>query len=285
MMEHGAFGAFLRDPAALPGDSIGGSCRRSSISELREAPRAQALARDAWLPGIQVMTARVKEGSAAGLYLAAQGGHNAESHNHNDVGNFLVYADGQPAIIDVGVETYTAKTFSSKRYEIWTMQSAYHNCPTIDGVMQAAGRQFAASDVNYRSTEDDAEFRLNIAKAYPPEAHLDSWIRTLRLTRSTNMIEVTEDYVVKQAPKEITLTFMTPCRVDASTAGQLSLAVNSAKPVHIQFDSAVFQPSVEEVPIEDARLRGTWGDRLYRIRLRATAPPAKGKWTLRIGQP
>ena len=30
------------------------------------------------------------------------------------------------------------------------MQSAYHNCPTIDGVMQAAGREFAASDVKYQ---------------------------------------------------------------------------------------------------------------------------------------
>ena len=77
------------------------------------------------------MAARSKDGSAEGLYLAAQGGHNAESHNHNDVGNFIVYADGQPAIIDVGVETYTAKTFSSQRYEIWTMQSAYHNLPSI----------------------------------------------------------------------------------------------------------------------------------------------------------
>jgi hypothetical protein len=285
MMEHGAFGAFLRDPAAIPGDSIGRQLPALfNLSELRKAPRAQALARDAWLPGIQVMTARVKEGSAAGLYLAAQGGHNAESHNHNDVGNFLVFADGQPAIVDVGVETYTAKTFSPKRYEIWTMQSAYHNCPTIDGVMQAAGRQFAASDVNYRSTEDVAEFRLNVAKAYPAEAHLDSWIRTLRLTRSTNTIEVTEDYVLKQAPKEISLTLMTPCHVDASTAGRLALDTAARRPVAIQYDSGVFKPSVEEVRIEDARLLGTWGDRLYRIRLRASAPPLRAKWTIRITQ-
>ena len=79
----------------------------------------------------------MREGSAEGLCLAAQGGTNGQSHNHNDVGNFVVYADGLPAIIDVGVETYTAKTFSSPRYGIWTMQSAYHNCPTIDGVMPA----------------------------------------------------------------------------------------------------------------------------------------------------
>ena len=29
-----------------------------------------------------------------GLYVAAKGGHNAESHNHNDIGNFIVYVTG-----------------------------------------------------------------------------------------------------------------------------------------------------------------------------------------------
>ena len=67
-----------------------------NLAALRKAPRAQALLRDTWLPGVQVMAARVKADSAQGLYLAAQGGHNAESHNHNGVGNFLVYANGAP---------------------------------------------------------------------------------------------------------------------------------------------------------------------------------------------
>jgi hypothetical protein len=171
MMKHGAFAAFLRDEAAIPGDSIGRQLPALfNLVTLRRAPRSQALLRDVWLPGIQVMAARCREDSADGLYLAAQGGNNGESHNHNDVGNFLVYADGQPAIIDVGVETYTAKTFSRHRYEIWTMQSAYHNCPTIDGVMQSAGRRFAASDVRYHADNNTAEFHLNIATACPPEA-------------------------------------------------------------------------------------------------------------------
>lgn len=86
-----------------------------------------------------------------GLYLAAKGGHNAESHNHNDVGNFIVYADGYPAISDVGVETYTAKTFSAQRYDIWTMQSAFHNLPIINGFMQKNGGNFKAAAVNYEA--------------------------------------------------------------------------------------------------------------------------------------
>jgi hypothetical protein len=285
MMRHGAFAAFLRDSAALPGDSIGRQLPALfNLATLRSAPAAQALFRDSWMPGIQVMTARIKEGTAQGLYLAAQGGHNAESHNHNDVGNFLIYADGQPAIVDVGVETYSAKTFSTKRYEIWTMQSAYHNLPTIDGVMQSAGRQFAASAVEYRADDREARFRLDLAKAYPAEARLESWLRSLRLDRNANTVELSDEFALRQPAKEIMLTLMTPCRVDSGTPGELSLAMPRGRALRVRYDGLVLKPSVEEVRIEDPRLRGTWGDRLYRILLRAQAPPLRGKWVLRFVQ-
>ncbi|MCG8499689.1 MAG: heparinase II/III-family protein, partial [Firmicutes bacterium] len=71
--------------------------------------------------------ARSKDGCKQGFFFAAKGGYNDKSHNHNDVGNFVLYYNGYPVFIDVGVGTYTAKTFSNKRYEIWTMQSEYHN--------------------------------------------------------------------------------------------------------------------------------------------------------------
>jgi hypothetical protein len=281
MMRHGAFAAFYRDSSAIPGDSLGRQLPALfHLAELRQAPRAQALMRDVWLPGIQVMAARREEASPRGLYLAAQGGHNAESHNHNDVGNFLVYADGQPAIIDVGVETYTAKTFSSKRYDIWTMQSAYHNCPTIDGVMQAAGREFKATEVSYRADDQAAELDLNLEAAYPKEAGLKSWRRTLRLDRGRNEVAIRDNYALNQAAKVITLTLMTPCKVAQEGAGRLSLE-NRAK---VLYDAAVFTPVVEEIKLEDSRLRGSWGERLYRILLKAESPAASGSWTTRIVQ-
>ena len=284
MMAHGAFAGFFRDERGLPGDSIGRQLAAIfTLAEFRKAHGAQALFRDAWLPGIQVMAARTREGSAQGLYLAAQGGHNGESHNHNDVGNFVVYSNGAPAIIDVGVEAYTAKTFSPRRYEIWTMQSAWHNCPTINGVMQAAGRQYAASDVAYKDDDAAAELRLNIANAYPKEANLESWKRTLRLDRARNEIEIGDDYALKTGAQVITLTLMTPCKVTQEGAERLSLAVASGNRVDILYDAAL-TPTVEEARLEDGNLRSVWGERLYRILLRAERPPQRGKWITRITQ-
>ena len=79
--------------------------------------------------------------------------------------------------------------------------------------MQAAGREFAASDVAYRSDAAAAEFRLNLAHAYPKEANLEAWNRTLRLDRARNEIEIVDDWRLKRAARAITLTLMTPCQV------------------------------------------------------------------------
>ncbi len=271
MARHGAYAAFERGENTLPHGSIGRELPALfDLAEIRKAPRAQILLRDSWLPGIRVMTARLREGSADGLYVAAEAGNNGKSHNHNDVGNFIVYSGGAPAIIDVGVETYTAKTFSSHRYEIWTMQSAYHNCPTIDGVMQSPGRQYAASDVDYHQGDEAAELRMDIAGAYPKDAGLENWKRTVRLDRKQNYVEVADEYSLNKPVKEITLTLMTPCRVMLES-GTLRLEDRA----RVDYDPA-FTPIVEEVKLEDARLRGVWGERMYRILLRAANPPRQG---------
>ncbi len=279
MARHGAYAAFARGDSAIPHSSIGRELPALfNLNELRKAPRAQALLRDAWMPGIGVMTARQREGSAQGLYVAAEAGNNGKSHNHNDVGNFVVYAGGAPVIIDVGVETYTAKTFSSKRYEIWTMQSAFHNCPTIDGLMQSPGRQYAASAVSCRQDGDAAELRMDIAGAYPKSANIESWKRIVRLDRKGNHVEVTDEYSLNQPAKEITLTLMTPCRVNQQP-GSLRLEDRA----QVAYDPAL-TGSIEEIKLDDPRLRSVWGERIYRIVLRAANPPRQGKWSMRFSQ-
>jgi hypothetical protein len=251
---------------------------------LRAVRPREPLLGDVWLPGIQVMAARRKEGSTEGLYLAAQGGHNAESHNHNDVGNFIVFNNGKPVVIDVGVETYTAKTFSWRRYEIWTMQSAYHNLPTIDGVMQRDGREFAARDVRYRTDSRAAEFNLDIAKAYPAEAGLESWRRTLRLDRVKNEISIADVCALTRDAAHITFTLMTPCNVRVAGPGELELDGSQAGfgKARVLFESAKLTSKVEEVAIADENLRSVWGERVYRILLVAERPARKSAWFVRI---
>jgi hypothetical protein len=256
-----------------------------NFTGIRAAEGRQPLVRDVWMSGVQVMAARRKEGSTEGLYLAAQGGHNAESHNHNDVGNFIVYADGHPAIVDAGVETYTAKTFSSRRYEIWTMRSDYHNLPTVNATVQSPGQNFAARDVAYRANDSSAEFRLDIAAAYPPEAGIETWKRTLRLDREKNAVELRDAYVLQRDGGSVALTLMTPCTVAQSGKGEITLSggLLPRGRLKVSFPSGM-EVKTETVATTDARLRPVWGAQLYRVLLSAGKLPAKGEFVVRITQ-
>ena len=253
---------------------------------LRTEPR-ELLLRDFWLPELQVMGARSFEGSKQGLYLAAKGGHNAESHNHNDVGNFIVYADGYPALIDVGVETYTAKTFSSRRYEIWTMQSAFHNLPTINGTMQKNGREFQAKDLKYEAGKKRAVFSLDISQAYPEEAKIKSWIRTITLERGKQVI-VHDKYELREFEQPLQMNLMSWMKPDLEEEGKIRLenpeGARGLKPVFIHYDKNRFRAEMETISLEDERLKSSWGDQVYRIVLKATRVPLKGEFFIRIEQ-
>ena len=81
----------------LLGRELNAVFEAGDILALRATP--PPVLRDAWLPSeeLQLMTARSRAGSGEGLYVAAWGRHNAQSHNNNAVGNVLVFADGRLA--------------------------------------------------------------------------------------------------------------------------------------------------------------------------------------------
>ncbi|NLP08912.1 heparinase [bacterium] len=244
------------------------------------------LVRDHFFKDLQVMVARSRAGSPQGLYVAAKGGHNAESHNHNDVGNFILYHNGQPMIIDAGVGVYTAKTFSPQRYELWTMQSAYHNLPTIDGVMQQNGRAFQASAVKYTANESRAWFQLEIQGAYPAQANLTRWLRTIELVRNRE-VTVRERYALSKPAKEIVLSLLTPCRIMPAGSGRLKLVstrFGDGPPAELTllYDGKVFQVKTEELVLDDPNLKASWGDTLTRIQLVAENPRLQADWTVRF---
>ncbi len=285
------FGAFLARRQGIGDESRiarNGSLGRLlpdliGVRELKDARPAEPLLRDFWFPDLQVMGARSYPDTSKGLYFAAKGGHNAESHNHNDVGNFIVYSGGKPVLIDVGVETYTAKTFSSRRYEIWTMQSAYHNLPTINGVMQKDGREFQARNVVHSVQDDSATFSLDIAKAYPDGAKVDSWFRSIRLIRG-KAVELSEKYSLKEFVQPFSLSLVTPLGVNAGQPGIIMLTDSDSPKmsVTLSYDPARFRASSEEIPLTDGRLKSVWGQRLARIVLTSTTRALQGEYKLTL---
>ena len=250
-------------------------------NELQNEKPIEPFTADMWLPGLQVMAARSHPDSEKDLYFAAKGGHNAESHNHNDVGNFIVYADGRPLLIDIGVENYTAKTFSSNRYDIWTMQSQYHNLPTINGVQQAAGREYHAQNPQFSSTASKVSFSLDIAGAYPANAKVRSWNRRITLDRTKNLV-LSEDYILSEWKEPVKLNIITAFNADVSKTGWIFLTDKRNKSLvyEIIYDPAKFMVSDEEKEVTDDRLIPVWGNRLTRLVFTVKDKSLKGQYQL-----
>jgi heparinase II/III-like protein len=276
------FGALLaqRRGPYRPGSSSPGRILPALFvaPEIATAQASEPLLGSVWLADLQLMAARSTPNSAKGLYLAAWGGHNAQSHNHNDVGNFIVYGDGKPVLIDLGVETYSAKTFSSQRYEIWTMQSAYHNLPTINGVMQAAGREFQAKAVSFNETANRVTFAADFAAAYPAAAAVQRWQRRLTLDRKAPTVELEDRYELKEWKEPVRLSLMTPLSVDTSQPGAVHLGGRYV----VGFDAHELHATVEEIPISDEHLRSVWGERVERLVLTTLGTARRGGYQVTL---
>ena len=227
---------------------------------IAEQPR-EPLLKDVWLPDLQIMTSR-----RGYLYVAMKGGTNGESHNHNDVGSFVIYAPQEssphasrlsPLFIDPAVGEYTAKTFSNDRYSIWTMQSQYHNLPQINGIDQKDGKEYAAKVVSHK----DGQLTLDIAGAYPAEAAVKSWKRTVIAMKSG--VSVTEDYELSEYRHPTCLMLMT-------------LDPDALQRIH--FDANQLSATIENVSDKlDPLLQHMWGQKMYRIILTVKSKKNKNK--------
>ena len=217
----------------------------------------EPLLKDVWLPDLQIMTAR-----RGNLYVAMKGGTNGESHNHNDVGSFIVYAP-TPLFIDPAVGEYTAKTFSKDRYDVWTMQSGYHNLPQINGIDQKDGKDYAAKVVRHK----EGQLTLELAGAYPKDAAVKSWQRTVTAMKSG--LSVTEDYELRDfiAPTRLVFMALTPDALQ-----------------HIHYDADQLSATFEDISDKlDPLLQHMWGPKMYRIILtvKSTKTTNQIKYTIR----
>lgn len=222
-----------------------------------EAPERVGGHRDVWLPDLQLRIHEEKE-----LLLCCKGGHNGESHNHNDVGSFMLYAHGRPAIIDAGNMIYTAKTFSAERYTLWNTRAAYHNLPMIGGCEQQPGREYAARDV--QPTPDG--LCLDMAGAYAPEAGV---IRAAReMSVSDGRFTLIDDIALRSA-QSVTWVFMLreepTLSADCAVFSGLRMALDSD-----------LTAGVEEIPVTDPRMARNYPGSLWRLTL--SAPASTAHW-------
>jgi hypothetical protein len=247
--------------------------------EIMNAEKKEALVSEFWFPDTEIAGARDKEGTIKGFFFGAKGGFNAESHNHNDIGSCLMYFDGKPCLIDIGREEYVAKTFGPQRYEIWTMQSGYHNLPVINGTDQKDGAEFKAKNSKFLSGSKSVTFSTDIAGAYPSEAMVRTWIRSYTLNRGKSFVIKDKYELTAKNNKPTTSNLITYCRVSQVKPGLIRFEGDGFS-LNMTYNAGSVAPVIEFIPVSDRTLKRYWPDGVTRIKLVYNNPGLKGEQTI-----
>lgn len=246
---------------------------RSFTTPERDVTNAKLVAAtDTYFPDLKVMVLRDSENPSKGTFFAMKGGSNDESHNHNDVGQFILYRNGNPVLIDAGVGEYTKQTFSADRYKIWSMQSLYHNLPSFDGVGQPNGARYVSKNEAY--DKDARSLTLELADAYADECGIISYIRTGALRDGvvtiSEKVELKEEKLIDFAM----LTHREPRLISETTVALTEGAT-------LEFDPSL---TAEIEPFDPVGLSANqaWGtDTLYRLHFRIKTDKCNVTFTIR----
>ncbi len=225
-----------------------------------------------WYPETEVCIYR-----RGGWLLAAKGGHNNESHNHNDIGTCLLYKDQQPVLIDAGVGTYTKQTFSDERYQIWSMQSGFHNLPVLNGYDQKEGKTYRA--VSAKTNPRRYSVAIDVASAYPREAGVKKWIRSYELTAKG--LTIKNDGTFESLPTTpVVEHLMVWGEATITDAGTIRLE-SQGKTYTIRHDRED-EVKIENIELNDPRMTKVWGEKITRITLQQKNKTLCPKYTITI---
>ena len=215
---------------------------------------------DHWLKDLGVCLVR-----AGATVVGAKGGHNGEHHNHNDVGSFLVFRDGQTYLTDPGAPVYSARTFSDRRYESPFCNSWGHGVPVIAGHLQGPGRVCAGRlEVEGLGGRAAKTLRIALGGAYDVDS-LERLDRVIELAGDGMEVRLADTVAFSGAPGDVEEAFITTHAAEVSEdARAVTIRPDGAPPAVLSAAGSEGRFAVEELA-EASRREARGGETLRRI--------------------
>lgn len=237
----------------------------------------EPLLADYYLKESQIVVARSKQDSNEGFFFGVKGGFNDVSGNQNDAGNFILYTNGKPLIIDPGK---VAKTAESPNKDNLTSALAnefvWHNLPTINGRMENSGANHRATGFQYSLNESGVSVSMNLAYAYELSAGIDDWTRTYIFNRKSGL-EISDQFNLNKIDGETYVSFIALSKPQIKKQGVVTFSVEG-KEYEFEYRSDIFSIEINEINTEsDSKLK-EWGSNLYRIVLKPNSKEKTGTW-------
>jgi hypothetical protein len=209
-----------------------------------------------WFPDAGILIGRPAPGSASQFGVATKGGHNAEHHNHNDLGSYVVVVENKPSLLDPGKGTYTAETFGPNRYDSKLLNSYGHPVPVVGGHLQRTGADARAVVLLKEFTDAADSVTYDLSSAYPC-SELKQLERSFRYSRDGSGSLTVTDRVQFTEPQTFGTALITLGTWQRGDDGKIIVRDgNHAVRVEIQADGGEIRISSEELD-EDPAVKPT----------------------------
>ena len=177
--------------------------------------------------------------------LFVKAGHNDESHNHNDVGSFILSTDRGQIFCDLGSATYFGGYFDPDiRYTLLNVSSRGHSVPIVDREYQKSGKEYGG-----RMTYKENHIVVDFADAYGGKA--EKLIRSFSCENSA--LELIDEF---SGCRELTERFVTLFRPEilengVKIANVILSCKDSVPQIHEVIDEKYFVGNPQTVYLID----------------------------------
>ena len=171
---------------------------------------------DVWLRKSDVVRLVSKTEDGTDVVLAAKAGNNGVSHNHNDIGHFVVHAGGETLLCDPEKGLYDLYRRHGHDANLFA-NSIGHSVPKIADTPQSKGAAFGGKILSSEIQEGKKQITMELAGAYVG-TNLESLKRTLTLAGGDLVLEDHFEFSGARPPvEEAFVTWLDPA-IDGATA-------------------------------------------------------------------
>ncbi|WP_209435194.1 heparinase II/III family protein [Maribacter forsetii] len=207
--------------------------------------------------------------------IAVKAGHNAENHNHSDVGTYSLVLNDEIIAGDIGAPSYRAGSFSpdNKARSSWG-----HPVPMINNTLQSNGIEYKGIITNADFNKQKDEVVMNILPAYELPM-LQMLTRTVINDKSGKGTITIEDHFVATEPVSFASSIMTLNAYEIIDNHTVILKTEHQKvKAEIKTNGIKFSIKDVKVPVEHLREGGP----AYKIGVEFTEPSVEGVLTIKF---
>ena len=133
----------------------------------------------------------------------------------------------------------------------------------------------------FKATAKTVSYQVDIARAYPQEANVKSWIRNYTLHRKKDFT-ITDKWELSACNEPSVLNLMTCCEVEIDRNKNIILTGEAGR-FRVEYDKKLLSPATDTVELTDPKLIHSWNrKKLTRIRFTIVPQQISGESKLVI---